>query len=219
MQASLYLLIMVYNNEEEKKALRTDKNTDKGTTEYVDLWGAIVDMGGNLSIATFFIASVTAFLLTMSWGSVDYCENQRIQLCGDILILCSCILGFSIAGFSVILSLNNDALSRLSILPTIPNKWWKVFVRKKSTPYDILCASFSSTCIILLLTIIVVIIYKNMPCHSDSYNWLFVVIKFFSLLSALLVFDLTIHLYTVSTYINTNHNRVKMCNKKQKEQI
>lgn len=196
---------------------QNDENTDKsleGTYEYVSIWGAIIDIVGNLSVITLFVVSVITTILTILWNNIDYCEAQKLELCGDILIMCSCVLGFSITGFSVILSLNKHTLERLTDIPNIPNRWWKIFIKKKSNPYDILCASFSSTCFILLLTIIIVILYKNMPDPSYMRNWLFVLIQVLSIISVLLVFDLILHLYAVSTYLNRKHNRVRICNKK-----
>ena len=195
---------------------QNEENTDNaldGTPQYVSLLGAIVDIIGNLSVATFLVVSVVTIIMTTIWNTIDYCEAQKLELCGDILIMCSCVLGFSITGFSVILSLNIDTIERLSVIPNKPNRWWKVLIKKKSNPYDILCASFSSTCFILLLTIIIVILFKNMPDPSYMRNWLFILIQVLSIISVLLVFDLILHLYAVSTYLNRKHNRVRICNK------
>lgn len=206
--------LMTYENQQkEKKMVQMDSvENEDNTPEYVGLLGSIIDIIGNLSVVTIIIVALFTIILSILWNTIDYCEAQKLELCGDILVMCSCVLGFSITGFSVILALNKDTLERLTIKPKIPNRWWKFFVKKKSTPYDILCASFSFTCFILLLTIIVVIIYKNMPAPLYTNNWCFVFIQALAIISALFVFDLVFHLYAVSTYLNKNHNRVRICN-------
>ena len=208
--------LMTYDNSQEEmtKEQRNSCNSKENTPEYVGLLGSIIDIIGNLSIVTIIVVGVITLLLSLIWSTIDYCEAQRLQICDDILVMCSCVLGFSITGFSVILSLNNDTLERLTNTPKIPNRWWKCFIKKKSTPYDILCASFSSTCFILLFTIIVVIFYKNMPTSLYIYNWYFTFIQALSIISVLFVFDLILHLYAVSTYLNRKHNRVRICNNK-----
>ena len=189
-------------------------DNENNSTEYVGLLGSIIDVIGNLSFVTIIIVALFSIILTILWNTIDYCETQKIELCGDILAICSCVLGFSITGFSVILALNKETLERLTIKPKIPNQWWKCFVKKKSSPYDILCASFSFTCFFLLLTIIVVVLYKNMLAPLYTNNCYFAIIQVLSIFSTLLVFDLVFHLYSVSTYLNKNHNRVRICNNK-----
>lgn len=210
--------LMTYDNsqEEKKKGQRNFCDSKDKNLEYVGLLGSVIDIIGNLSIVTIVVVGVLTIFLSLIWNTIDYCEVQRLQLCEDILVLCSCVLGFTITGFSIILSLNNDTLERLTIIPKIPNRWWKCFIKKKSTPYDILCASFSSTCFILLLTIIVTIFYKNIPTPLNTNNWCFTFIQVLSIISVLFVFDLILHLYAISTYLNRTHNRVRICNNKNK---
>lgn len=205
--------LMTYDNQQKERVQIDSVNNVDNTPEYVGFLGSIIDIIGNLSIITIIIVALFTIILTITWNTIDYCETQKLEICGDILVMCSCVLGFSITGFSVILALNNNTLERLTIKPKIANRWWNCFVKKKSTPYDILCASFSFTCFILLLTIIVVILYKNMPVLLYTNNWCFVFIQALSIISALFVFDLVFHLYAVSTYLNKNHNRVRICNK------
>ncbi len=209
---------MTYDNsqKEKKKGQGNFCDSKDKNLEYVSLLGAVIDIIGNLSIVTIVVVSVLTIFLSLIWNTIDYCGVQRLQLCEDIIVMCSCVLGFTITGFSIILSLNNNTLERLTIIPKIPNRWWKCFTKKKSTPYDILCASFSSTCFILLLTIIVTIFYKNIPTPLNTNNWCFTFIQVLSIISVLFVFDLILHLYAVSTYLNRTHNRVRICNNKNK---
>lgn len=175
------------------------------------------DIFGNYSRITYIVVVVVACLLTYLWSSIEYCETQKKELCGDILTFSSCVLGFAITGFSIVLTIDKDTIDELSQSFEIHGKWLEKKLLTKSNPFDILCASFSLSCLFLLLTIIIVIIYKNIPSTTLAPNWLFVFIQTLTISSSLFVFDLLMHLYAVSTYLNKNHHKVYFCSKNQND--
>ena len=195
-----------------KKGQTSNSNPEtnkKGSHERVWILRLIRDIFGNYSRITFIVITVVTGLLTYCWSSIHYCEMQKQELCGDILTFCSCVLGFAIAGFSIVLTMDSGTIDKLSDPFEAPkNRLGKLFLTK-SNAYDILCSSFSLSCITLLLTITVVIIYKNSPNIASAPDWLFFTIQVLTISSSLLVFDLLMHLYAVSTYLNKNHHKVK----------
>ena len=184
----------------------------KGLNERVWILRLLRDILGNFSLITYIVITVIAGLLTYFWSSIDYCEVQKQELCGDILSFCSCVLGFAITGFSIVLTIESSAIDELSKSFDKPKKWWGKLLVTKSNAYDILCASFTLSCIFLLLTIITVILYKNCPNISLAPDWQFVTIQALTISSSLLVFDLLMHLYAVSTFLNKNHHKPKIRN-------
>ena len=198
---------MCKNEETTNPNLEINK---KGKSERVWILRLFCDILGNYSRITFIVITIVAGILTYSWSSVDYCEMQKQELCGDILTFCSCVLGFAITGFSIVLTIESSAINELSESFDEPKTWWGKLLVTKSNAYDILCASFSLSCIFLLLTIMIVILYKCSPNMSLAPNWQFVTIQALTISSSLLVFDLLMHLYAVSTYLNKNHHKVKL---------
>lgn len=199
---------MVYKKDSSPNS--NPKTNKKGLHERVWILRLLRDIIGNYSRITFIVTTVVAGLLTYFWSSVDYCEMQKQELCGDILSFCSCVLGFAITGFSIVLTIDSSAIEELSESFDKPKKMWGKLLVTKSNAYDILCASFSLSCIFLLLTIITVLLYKNNPNMALAPDWQFVTIQALTTLSSLLVFDLLMHLYAVSTYLNKNHHKVKL---------
>lgn len=196
----------------------SNSETDKKVQhERVWILRLLRDIFGNYSRITYIVIVIVACFLTYLWSSIDYCEMQKKELCGDILTFGSCVLGFAITGFSIVLTIDKDTIDELSQPFEEHRKWLGKLLITKSNPFDILCASFSLSCIFLLLTIIIVIIFKNIPNTTFAPNWLFVFIQALTISSSLFVFDLLMHLYVVSTYLNKNHHKVHFCRKKQKE--
>lgn len=197
---------MVYKKDSSTNS--NSGNNKKKLHERVWILRLLRDILGNYSRITFLVITVVACLLTYFWSSIDYCKMQKQELCGDILSFCSCVLGFAITGFSIVLTIESSAIAELSESFDKPKSKLGKLLITKSNAYDILCASFSLSCIFLLLTIITVILYKNNPNMALVPDWQFVIIQALTVLSSLLVFDLLMHLYAVSTYLNKNHHKV-----------
>lgn len=192
----------------DAKNLSGPNQENKQAHKRVWLPRLLLDILGNFSRATIVVVILITVVLSFLWNLIDYCELQKQELCKDILSFCSCILGFAITGFSIILTFNNCTIWKLSEPFREEKGWRKWIINTKSNPYDILCSSFSMSCILLLLTIIAVIIHNNNPQIVLETDWLFEIIKILSIVSAILVFDLLFHLYAVSTYLNQRHHQV-----------
>jgi hypothetical protein len=176
--------------------------------EYVSGIRILLDIFGNSSLLTFLVAFLFAIPLSFLWDQVDYCENQLLGICSDILTLYSCVLGLVITGFSIILLLNKETITKLSDPYQKQKCWYRYFLNTKSNPYDMLCSSFSVSFLFLLVTIIAIILYKNQPNLSSAPWWQFMLIKVLSIMSAIFVVDLLFHLYEVGANVNEKHNKV-----------
>ena len=206
---------MVYKNE---SLPNSNSETDKREPhERVWILRLLRDIFGNYSRITYIVIVIVACLLTYLWSSIYYCETQKKELCGDILTFSSCVLGFAITGFSIVLTIDKGTIDELSQSFIEHRKRLEKLLISKSNPFDILCASFSLSCLFLLLTIIIVIIYRNIPSTTLASDWLFVFIQALTISSSLFVFDLLMHLYAVSTYLNKNHHKVYFSGKNQKD--
>lgn len=182
--------------------------------EYKSGFQIIIDIIGNSSLLTFIVAIVLGISLSFCWNNINYCEAQTINLCADILTAYSCILGLVITGFSILLMLNSDTVEDLSGKYIKPKCKWSFLLNTKSSPYDILCSSFSLCFILLFITITVIVLYKNQPNIASAPSWQFFVIKVLSIMSAVYVIDLLFHLYEVSTFVNKNHREILKYRKK-----
>ena len=169
----------------------------------------IVDIFGNSSLLTFFVAVIIAVPLSFLWGIVDYCENQLMGICSDILTLYSCVLGLVITGFSIILLLNEHTIEKLTFpYKKSKHRWINCMLNTKTNPYDMLCSSFSVCFLFLLVNIVAIILYKNQPNLSCAPYWQFMSVKILSIMSAVFIVDVLFHLYEVGTFINSNHHEV-----------
>lgn len=160
---------------------------------------------------TFITVLILSFILLCIWNTVDYCEEQAKQMCSDCLTIFSCVLGLTITGYSIILTLHQDVVEKLS--QEFERKEYKGCMSKvintlrnwlhpsSSNPYEILCSSFVLCCIILLITIISLVLFKNQPNLLTDNEIIFCIIKWLCITSVLLVFDLIFHLFAISTYI------------------
>ncbi|MCR4916143.1 MAG: hypothetical protein K6A96_10355 [Prevotella sp.] len=117
-------------------------------------------------------------------------KNSDSELSNVFVTVFSCMLGFVIAGYAIILSLGKEVLCILT----------KPFVgmenaEKQKSPFIILSANFSYCCLICCLTVIVSMFYNH--CCV-----MFYIIMFFASYTFILVFDLILHLYSTSSYIS-----------------
>lgn len=199
------------NNPTKKNANIEERTKD---CDYISGVQIIIDIIGNSSLLTFIVSIVLAIPLTLWWNTIDYCADQIISLCSDILTTYSCILGLVITGFSIILMLNKKNVEELSNPCKKPKCCCSFLLNTKSSPYDILCSSFSLCFILLLITIIVIILYKNQPIMNSAPFWQFVSIKVLCIVSTIYTIDLLFHLYEVSTFVNKNHREILKTRKK-----
>ena len=191
------------------------ENAPKGETQsnsHKRVWALQVckDIWDNYSKISMIVIVMASLVLTFVWREVEYNELQKKCLCGDLLTMFSCVFGFVAVGFSIILTLNQDTIKKLKkSSPKSSEKRQKCCMLSRlildSPPYSILCASFSFSCIFLLLTMALAILYKNMPNAALTCDWLFIIIQFLSISTTLIVVDLVFHLYSVSTYIYKNN--------------
>lgn len=195
----------VQENPNTSESCKTETICSNNQNERVWFHQVVIDIIGNQSKITMLVCIPLSMILLLVWNEVDYCEEQKINLCSDIITICSCILGFVITGYSVILTLNECVVEKLS----------KKYKQKKecclfskTNPYDILCSSFSICSIILVATIIVTLLYKNHPYGNCSMDWVFIVVRFLFVLSVLMIIDIICHLYSISTYLNKKHRKI-----------
>lgn len=189
---------------------KTKNNCSYNQNERVWFHQVFIDIIGNQSKITMLVCFALSICLLFVWSKVNYCEEQKINLCNDLITVCSCVLGFVITGYSVILTLNDSIVEKLSERYKHKND---CCLYSKSNPYDILCSSFSLCCILLIVTIIVTLLYKNHPSEINSMDWGFMAVKFLFLMSVLMIIDIVLHLYSTSTYINKNHRKITKTSK------
>ena len=186
--------------------------------ERVWLHSLIISMFKKTSKETIIVVLLLSSVLLFFWNDIEYCEEQAKQMCSDCITILSCVLGLTITGYSVILTLCKRVVKKLSqpfrahepytgFMSKFRNSIIKWLHPSESNPYDILCSSFVLCCIILSITIISLVLFKNHPMVLFDNHVLFGIIKWLCINSTLLVLDLIFHLFAISTYIKKDSNR------------
>jgi len=157
----------------------------------VALWSVIKDVWKNCENQGWkilFALLVFIFFVILA----HFCElfkHSKSDLSNVFVTVFSCLLGFAIAGYAILLSLGKDIICVL----TNPFEGRENDEIKES-PFKILSATFSYCCLILLLTVITSMFY-NYKCIT------FYIILLLASYSFILVFDLILHLYATSNYL------------------
>lgn len=116
---------------------------------------------------------------------------KKEELPNTLLTVIPELMGFLIAGFAIIMGLNEGTLQRLSE---------KADDRK--IPIRVICASFSVCLIMLLTTLTLCIIYDssvvNCKCYNKVFSWL--IIGGF-LVSIESIIHVVFHLFATSTHL------------------
>ena len=167
-----------------------------------------------MSRETLIFVIVLSSIFLYFWNMVNYCEDQIKQLCNDGVTVLSCVLGLTITGFSIILTLDRKVVKELSYpfeSKGCRYKWLQPIEKwlhpLNSNPYGILCSSFVWCCIILIITIISLVLYKNQPGLLSEKAIFFSIIKWLCVISSLFVLDVVFHLFAVSSYIRNNNTK------------
>ena len=149
-----------------------------------DLWKNCENQGWKLLFALVF------FIVFMILA--HFCELFKYSKCdlsNVFVTVFSCLLGFAIAGYAILLSLGKEIICVL----TNPFEG-RENEETKESPFKILSATFSYCCLILLLTVITSMFYNH---NCITFN----IIMLLASYSFILVFDLILHLYTTSYYL------------------
>lgn len=207
MSQRVYYIEMSFNLNQKNETMSEHDSNQKRIHNRVLFWTLLYRVMKTISRETVLFVLVFSMILLYFWNKVNYCEDQVKQLCSDGITVLSCILGLTITGYSVILTINQDVVEKLS-KPFKKHqegslKLWNSFINwlhpEGSNPYEILCSSFVLCCTLLLITIITLVLYKNQPIFVLDNYILF--IKWLCIVCALLVLDIIFHLFAVSTYI------------------
>lgn len=149
-----------------------------------DLWKNCEDQGWKLLFA------LLVFIILMILANLcELFKYSEKDLSNVFVTVFSCLLGFTIAGYAILLSFGKDIICVL----TNPFEG-RENEETKESPFKILSATFSYCCLILLFTVITSMFY-NHNCI------IFYVIMLLSSYSFILVFDLILHLYATSYYL------------------
>lgn len=195
----------VQDSPNYSESCKTQPKSSDNKNERVWFHQVFIDIIGNQSKITFFVCVALTICLSFVWNTVDYCGEQKINLCSDLITICSCVLGFVITGYSIILTLNDGVVDKLS--KKYDHKK-ECCLFSKSNPYDILCSSFSFCCLLLIATIIASLLYKHHPSENNYMDWGFLIVRFLFVWSVLLIIDIVFHLYSTSTFINKRHRKI-----------
>ena len=142
------------------------------------------------------------FLLALVVSFIFFLIKQFLPLktCGfDIsnifVTIFSNLLGFAIAGYAIILSLGKEIVCIL-LEPFDISKDSKLAKEEKEqkNPFQILSATFTYCCQILLITNIIILFFNNNSVYLA-------IVYFFCSYSIILVSDLIFHLYSTSSYL------------------
>lgn len=195
------------NNTNESKERKKDN-----CNEIVWVYQIIKDILCNISFTSLLVVILLSLFISCIWCPKDYDECKIHALYNDAISLFSTLLGFTIAGYAIILNLREDIVSKMSNEYKLKNtgtclERLLIFLVKNHNPYDILVSSFSFCCIMLTMTIVSLILSKNGIIIYSSLDCMHKANIFLISCCILLVFDLFFHLYSVSTYIHKHHNK------------
>ena len=200
------------NVKEDHGSNEFSKRTKDDYNEIVWAYQIIKDILFNISWTSLFVMFLLSLIITAIWCRIDYDECQIKELYEDSISLFSTLLGFTIAGYAIILNLSENIVSKMSNetklknTETCPRRFLNLLV-KNHNPYDILVSSFSFCCIMLTIAIISLSLSKDKIIICSSADYMNTANCFLIVFCTLLVFDLIFHLYSVSTYIHKHHNR------------
>lgn len=198
---------MVANNLSN---MNCGNKTNDNPHERFSVFGVIGKIVADLSRETILAIVILLILTLYFWNMIDYCEQQLEQLCGDFITFFACVLGLTITGYSIIIALPGETVRILSIPYKDSENILLSFLQKKGgNPYQLLCSSFSSCCIILMITIVTLVLFRNHPSYLLDNKVIVLIIKGLCVTSILLVFDIIFHLYCVSTYVVSAHKSQK----------
>lgn len=157
----------------------------------VTIWSVIKDLWKNcenqgwkflFALLLFIFLMILAYLFKL----FEYSEKD---LSNVFVTVFSCLLGFTIAGYAILLSLGKDIICVL----TNPFEE-RENEETKESPFKILSATFSYCCLIQLFTVIISMFYNH---HCIT----FCIIMLLASYSFILVFDLILNLYATSYYL------------------
>ena len=151
-----------------------------------------------------------SIIILSTYGlNINFCEQQKSLMCQDFINVFSCLLGFSITGYAIILSSSDEIINKMC-RPTCkeeqntqnnPNNPHES--KKDIVHFDILCATFTASCIFFMLTILFAIIYRGKPVNDEWLGFFYFVI-WMGITSFLLALNIIFHLYTIASYRKNN---------------
>ena len=112
-----------------------------------------------------------------------------MDLYTDIVVVIPNLLGFVITGFTILYGLQGIILERITQNANDGN-----------TPFHVISACFSLTCVAMLLTLILAIIFKNITIHNTCCEKLcFFITLFLTEISFLSTINIIYHLFALRT--------------------
>lgn len=184
--------------------------TNDDPHDRISVFGVIRKMAENFSRETLLAIIILLLISLYFWNMIDYCGQQLERLCGDFITFFACVLGLTITGYSIILALPKETVRILSVpYNDSKNRFLRFLHKKGGNPYQLLCSSFSSCCIILMITIVALVLFRNHPSYLLDCRVIVLIIKGLCVTSVLLVFDIIFHLFCVSTYVMSGYEDQK----------